>query len=87
MSEHVASAIEESLAGAVKYASAARVTLPPDHPVLMGNGLTSGVSLRFCQYWPIARTVILELQHFLPTWTAWIINILLAVGDETCKAT
>jgi hypothetical protein len=78
--------IESSLAGAVEHAKAQRVTLPASHPLLETNGLSIS-SVIFCQYWPMAKPVLLSLQQFLPTWTAWIVNILLSVGDKACPGT
>jgi hypothetical protein len=77
----VAKAAKESLAE-IKVAQP--ITLPPDHPALAGNGLTSPTVTSLCQYWPIARPVILSLTHFLPAWTHWIVNILISVGDGAC---
>lgn len=76
--------INESLEGAAAHAAAQpAVTLPPDHPLLVGNGLTIPTTT-MCAYWPVAKPVIMSLQHFLPSWTAWVVNILVAVGDKTC---
>ncbi len=78
------STIDESLAGAVAFTQGKKVQLEPTHPLLIANGITGGASVTLCQYWPLAKPVILTLQKFLPSWTAWIIQILVSVGDKAC---
>ncbi len=87
MSDSVNKDVASSLAGAVTHTQGLSVTLDSGHPMLLANGLVSGSSVTLCQYWPLAKPVIITLQKFLPTWTAWIIQILISVGDKACPGT
>jgi hypothetical protein len=37
----------------------------------------------FCEYWPVAKPVLEALSHYLPG-LAWVISLIIAVGDKVC---
>lgn len=76
--------VSASLEGAAQHVAQIRgVTLGASHPALAGNGLTTKTPT-FCEYVSVARPVLLTLQHYLPTWYAWVVDILVSVMDRVC---
>ena len=74
MNKQLESIIEES----ARELKTATVRIPAS---VQAQALVGPVN--FCQFWPIAKSVLEELEKLLPKF-AWVIAILISIGDKAC---